>query len=950
IYLTKRTPCIISATSGTTGRPKAIVHTHGSFTGGVTAMLNCDIVTGGKFLQVAAVSWNVHLLETFMPLISTKPGTLVLLQKNGNLNMPQFCQTIYDKQVTFMFVGSSMLKLLLDYLELNDPKSTDILSPLRNFWTAGEVYKPRDLARLKSFAPQTYIFLAYGLSETFCCIGNSFGKSIDQFANLTSLPIGHPLPGYRCLLIDEANGQIISPSTLNQIGQIHVTGAGRFQCYYNRPDLTDKVRVTINNEDYFRSGDLALYNDQSALVFVGRIDFQIKISGHRIEPDEIESILMKIVTNCVVIKATHVGNDYLVTYVETKHKQDYLRQYCLSHLPLYMVPSFFIIVDKFPLNPNGKLDRSVLPPIDFNSFSLPVSSEEQCQTEMEKEVHSIWLQVLSHVDNISISKSLFELGGNSLSIMELSYSYQSAFKRNLKISDLFSQSTIRDHARLLEQSLNSENGLTIWQPLNITEDRASYAQETVWTAEQIRFIPQSPPIAVYNTPVTYQVVAGHLFINQLLRAIDLIITRYSVFRTCLKFDVDKGYLKQSIQPLNSNIRQFYTVCSSLIQHNKELKTLFFDDYLKPIESGYLRCHFIRCGHTNEELLNESDFIIFTFHHLAGDGHSVKLFLEQLQLTYSGKNENSKELFLQYIDYAHYERNNMDMSEAKHYWNAALRDYGWDHYLDLPYDFGMPNNGRRSGQCCNILTDIPREIVNALFSRAEEFNATLLQLTLTCFYVFLSQLSPRNQDACVCVANRNRYRTELEKVMGAFSNMLPCRIKFDMSSSTFIDLLRQVQQNLVGMINYSYIPYSELIDLHRTPTKNLHAPYFHTFFAIQGKTDYDRFRNQFELTTTLDTKEHTCSLSEYDDMWSHADDESIPVITSMFDTDILLVVDNINKTMAVSWGYSIDLFEKSTIELLSKQFIQLFSDLFLTKTSSQLNILSVDKLISLPVSQ
>lgn len=224
VHIRSVNPCLMTVTSGTTGRPKVIIHTHRSLLGSLNTALNCDIKGHGKFLQIAAASWGVHLIEILLPLTHTEPGTLVLLQKDDPLNMNRFCSTIERKQITFLFIGSSMLRALLDYLDADTKKAIRILRTLRNFWTAGEVYKAKDLMKFQSFASGAQIFLAFGMSETFVCIGNPLPRHIDDSIDSTTLPIGHPLHGYRCLIFSQIDEEFISPSTPNKSGELYIAG------------------------------------------------------------------------------------------------------------------------------------------------------------------------------------------------------------------------------------------------------------------------------------------------------------------------------------------------------------------------------------------------------------------------------------------------------------------------------------------------------------------------------------------------------------------------------------------------------------------------------------------------------------------------------------------------------------------------------------------------------
>jgi hypothetical protein len=255
-------------------------------------------------------------------------------------------------------------------------------------------------------------------------------------------------------------------------------GPGVFAGYRGRDDWTKLVLCEINNEICYRTGDLGRLNPISrALEYYGRQDFQVKLRGQRIELGEIELIIMEKANTCIVTKTIYNNIDYLVAYVETKLSEDDLRQHCSSRLPLYMVPSFFVILEKFPLNQNGKIDRATLPSVDFSSFSVSSMEGDQITTEMEKKVFSIWSEVLPHLTSIpATSTSFFSLGGNSLSILRLYSKYQSSFPNSVKMFtaiDLFRYLSVKDHVFLLLQHSKTEKDSISdeWKFLNIIEGK-----------------------------------------------------------------------------------------------------------------------------------------------------------------------------------------------------------------------------------------------------------------------------------------------------------------------------------------------------------------------------------------------------------------------------------------------------------------------------------------------
>ncbi|CAF4388527.1 unnamed protein product, partial [Adineta steineri] len=191
------------------------------------------------------------------------------------------------------------------------------------------------------------------------------------------------------------------------------------------------------------------------LHYQGRKDHQIKLHGQRIELGEIERCLLSTISisACVVMKWK---DDYLVAYVQSSDiSEQELRQHCQSHLPPHMIPSMFIILDKLPLNPNGKIDRKQLPSPDFSLSTLLSSDKSDTPlSQFEEHIHTIWCQVLhSNQNNISGTTSFFSVGGHSLLFIELYHHYQSVFNfdtHSLSIAPFLQQPTIFQHSQLLQ--------------------------------------------------------------------------------------------------------------------------------------------------------------------------------------------------------------------------------------------------------------------------------------------------------------------------------------------------------------------------------------------------------------------------------------------------------------------------------------------------------------------
>ena len=323
------------------------------------------------------------------------------------------------------------------------------------------------------------------------CVWNLYGPAettidatyhlIDIHAELDSVPIGLPLPNYQCLIKDHFFQDVI----INQEGELFVGGVGVFAGYLGRDDLTEKALVDIDGEMFYRTGDLVRLDNKGLLHYIGRKDHQVKLQGQRIELGEIERCLLNItsISGCVVMKC---DDDHLVAYVQSSSVgEDELRSHCQSHLPPHMIPSFFTVLDKLPLNANGKIDRKQLPQPHVSSRLMTnladsLVDRQPPSNHIELIIHNIWCDVLQ-LNHISINTDLFTIGGHSLLIMRLFHRYTTEFGaeiNDLRVTDLFQHPTILGHAQLIRHSLCDPQNIDNyrWFSLHLVEGEKNYFQ------------------------------------------------------------------------------------------------------------------------------------------------------------------------------------------------------------------------------------------------------------------------------------------------------------------------------------------------------------------------------------------------------------------------------------------------------------------------------------------
>ncbi|CAF4237570.1 unnamed protein product, partial [Adineta steineri] len=400
-----------------------------------------------------------------------------------------------------------------------------------------------------------------------CTVWNIYGSTeltvastyhlVDIKSKNASIPVGKSLPNYRSFALNKFFQSI----PISQKEELFIGGVGVFAGYLGRDDLTAKALIEIDGEVFYRIGDLVTMDNSGLLHYQGRKDHQIKLRGQRIELSEIERCLLIItsISACVVMKW---NDDYLVAYVQSSDiDQNQLEKHCQAHLPPHMIPSIFIILDKLPLNPNGKIDRKLLPAPNFSSIQLTNNIDILTPSnEIEASLHRIWCDILQQ-KQISINTDIFSIGGHSLVIMTLFHRYKIEFHLEtnyLSITDLFQHPTIVNHAKLIHQISNIKHSIHVsqWLSLNLTHAPVSYAQERIYLDEQIRFSSNKTMKNMYVVPLIYRMssINDHISISRLERAFQSIIVKHNVLRTALYLDIN-GVIVQDCQdtsvPINN---------------------------------------------------------------------------------------------------------------------------------------------------------------------------------------------------------------------------------------------------------------------------------------------------------------------------------------------------------------------------------------------------------------
>lgn len=355
--------------------------------------------------------------------------------------------------VTHMQCTPSMASMLL----INEDTRSAFKS-LQKLMIGGEAFPVALADELIELVPGEIVNM-YGPTET-CIWSSTYPVESGQ----VMIPIGTPIANTQMYILDRC----LQPVPAGVVGELFIGGDGVARGYLNRAELTGQ-RFIANpfsnnpNARMYRTGDLARYLPDGSIEFLGRNDFQVKIRGYRIELGEIEKLLDKhpAINKSVVIAREDVPGDkrlvaYFIPYPNQNITSSDLRDYLKDDLPEFMIPAHFIAMKEFPLTPNLKTDRKMLPAPDQVAMTSETAYVPP-ESDLEEKIAAIWREVLN-VSSVGMNDNFFDLGGHSLLTVEAHRRLKEVVESDLTVTDLFRFTTIRSLVDHLVQKENGENG------------------------------------------------------------------------------------------------------------------------------------------------------------------------------------------------------------------------------------------------------------------------------------------------------------------------------------------------------------------------------------------------------------------------------------------------------------------------------------------------------------
>ncbi len=779
-------------TSGSTGRPKGVAILHRN----AIALIEWAraYFTESQMACVLAstsVCFDLSVFEIFGTL--SRGGSLVLAENFLHLgNLPA------RNEITLVNTVPSAISAFL--------KTGDLPASVNTVTLAGELLTRQLVRRIYRQAPNATVYNLYGPSEDTTY---STATRIDRESTDTP-SIGRPISNTRIYILDRN----LQPLPVGAAGEIHIGGAGLAAGYLNRPELTAErfIPDPFSDGRLYKTGDLATWRPDGNIDFLGRLDNQIKLRGFRIELGEIEAALTAHpwVEAAIVAVRGSESNARIVAWLLSSHPEGELiesvRRRLRERLPEYMIPSVFVALPAFPLLPNGKIDRNRLPDPDEEASYVAANEE------VESQMASIFQEVLDK-PRVSATANFFELGGNSLSAMQVVSRVRRDLRFDLELRNLFAFPTVAGLAKHIAGSRSVS-----YTPIAPIPPQADYAlspaQTRFWIQDQIAGAQAGGPL-----PASF-LFEGPLDIAAFEKAFQALVAHHEILRTTFAGG------RQKVLPAGERAFEIEIAdLSGAGDRDAQVRSLEIRELLSPMDlaTGPLfRVKLARLSETRHAC-------ICTMHHIVSDGWSAEVLLDGFARVYSG--QPLPELSVQYKDYAAWLNALLDGPEGarmKNYWLEKLG--GGLAPLELPGDVA-PENFRGQRWKTHRMHVSAAETAH-LESLGKRQGATLFMTLLAAIKALLYRKTGQ-EDIVVGTPVAGRVLPELEPQAGPYLNVLAVRDSVS-GGDRFDTLLARVRDTTVEAFSNQLYPLDRLFDdleITRTPDRN---PVFDVGFTLQNQ--------------------------------------------------------------------------------------------------------------------
>ncbi|GAA5043783.1 amino acid adenylation domain-containing protein [Nocardia callitridis] len=855
-------PAYVIFTSGSTGRPKGVVVSHAAINNQVEWMLAEYPLRGDDvYFQKTATTFDVSLWGFFLPLrVGAK---LVIATPDGHRDPGYVAETIAAQGVTVTDFVPSMLTVFAAHTTAGS------CTCLREVFVIGEALPPETVTAFAAISDAT-VHNLYGPTEA--AVSVTYWPADPESER--TVPIGLPQWNTQVYVLDSR----LRPVPAGVAGELYLAGDQLARGYKGRPDLTSD-RFVANpfgtGERMYRTGDLVLWRKEpgpdgavddgdTVLDYLGRTDFQVKFRGQRIELGEIETALLAqpSVSQATAQVVSSALGDQLVGYAVAAPGATIdpaaLRTALGESLPAYMIPSSIVVLDAFPLNSSGKLDRKALPEPTFETREFRAPS-----TPVEEIVAGVFADVLG-VHTVGADDDFFALGGNSLIATQVVARLGAAVGSRVAVRTLFEAPTVTALAGAIESSVHRRRGVELGSVERPEKLPLSLAQRRMWFLNRFDrsedATTDSVGSAAYNLPFALR-LSGALDVDALGAALHDVLVRHEVLRTVYP-ETEDGPVQVILAPneVAWDVAARPTAVDAVVGAVYELAATPFDVTTEvPLRVALLRVEGTReeqrgaaataaaetdgTAHVTEgteERTGGADYVLaVVVHHIAADASSMGPLARDVMIAYAARTEGAAPgwapLRVQYADYALWQRAVLGAEDDAESIAAQQIAYWREHLAGLPDVLELPNDRPRpalstlAGSRTEIAVDAATHA--GLVALGRTHGATLFMVVHTAFAVLLARLSGTD-DIAVGTPVAGRGERELDDLIGMFVNTVVFRTRLD-SGESFADLLaRQRESDLRAFANAD-IPFERLVEVLNPPRSTAHHPLFQVGLSFQN---------------------------------------------------------------------------------------------------------------------
>ncbi|MEW2071350.1 amino acid adenylation domain-containing protein [Streptomyces sp. NPDC007346] len=807
-------------TSGSTGRPKGVVISREAYGRALAGLLDrTGITAADRVLAATTVSFDIAGLELFGTLLAG--GTIVLADPEQAGDPFALAQLVVDAGVDVVQATPSLWDGLLAV-------RPERLCGVRAL-VGGEAL-PRALAdRLLALADR--VINLYGPTET-----TIWSLTVDVAPGIAAPPIGTPLPGTDAQVLDARLRPV-------PVGELYLTGPVLARGYLNRPGLTAARFVAdpagLPGARMYRTGDLVALRPDGTVDYRGRADDQIKIRGHRIEPGEVAAVLLRdpMVGQAAVVahRADPAGRRlvaYLVSAPRTAISDgdghgsgsapgdgDTARLIAAAEqaLPTYMVPAAIVWLDRLPMTPSGKLDRTALAAPKFG----PRAGQRAPEGPAEQALARLFEEILS-TGPVGADDSFFDLGGDSLLAARLIGRLGSLFAAETTLRDIFADPTV---AGLAQRLTAVEHKPTAAARPELRPARRPHRMPLSHTQQQLWFIDLlEGPSPRYNLPLAAE-FTGPLEAAALHGALRDVVVRHEALRTLLPDDDGLPY--QHVVPgtdIQLELPEHRVAPATLDEHLRQAAREVFDLAADlPIRASL--------WHTTTNDGTRRATLLLLLHHSAADGWSPGPLLRDLLTAYrarlAGASADWTPLPVQYADHVLWQRDLLAVTAAERaaFWRRALA--GAPTEPTLPIDRPRATAYGPGGW---LALEIPAEVHAGLAALARRRKCTVFMALHAALAALLTRAGA-GSDIVIGTPVVGRPDSALEDLVGFFANTLVLRCDTS-GDPSMAELLVRVREADLEFLARQDTPFGQVVEAVAPPRSRAYPPLFQVLLAFQ----------------------------------------------------------------------------------------------------------------------